>query len=292
MKRIFTGLSFIAVCLFSFGIQAQTLSSIKNPGSVLNSTTTTGTYSWTINSSQADCNLPQGFTFAFSKGIVLSNFGFSVPVTATIVGITSDITYASTVTSIPSWTANPRDTNVVLVLNGVETGSNHAVGILGSSTLTTPGNGRTKHYGTPTDLWGVNNITQADVNNNEFGLAIYMAHYPYKNESSCIYLNNSYSLTPDPTPIVTVYYLISTTGVIESQTSAAKIYTYGHNIHFTNTISHNGDFLVYDLLGNKVYETKVEAGTEEVSLEHLNTGIYIYQLRTGDKVLCQRIKLD
>lgn len=290
MKKLFTNLFLSSLLFCSYKGVAQ-LSTTKSPASVLNSTTAVGSYSWTITTPLADCNLPQGFLFAFSKGLNLSNFSFSVPVNATIVGITANITYSSMVTGT-TWTANPRDTTIKLLINGLEVGTNHATGILGTSTLTSPGSGRTKLYGTPTDTWGVSSITPGDVNSTEFGLAIYMAHYPYKNESTAILLNNSFSLTPNPTPVVTIYYTVPSTGIVQSQTSMAKIYSYASSLYLKEALTQNSDLTIYDMLGNKVYHATVEQGQKQINLESLSAGVYVYKLKVGEAILSQKIKLD
>jgi hypothetical protein len=287
MKKIFTFT--LALTIIGLQVNAQ-LSTTKNPGAVLQSTTTTGSYAFTITSSAADCNLPQGFLYGMSKGMNLSNFGFNIPSTATIVGVTSQITY-STMVSGSTWTALPRDTTILLLKSGVEVGTNHAIGILGSSTLTSPPSGRYKTYGTPTDLWGTT-LTPGDVNSTEFGMAIYMAHYPYKSEVSAVILNNTLSLTPNPTPSMTIYYLVSSTGIVQSQTSIAKMYSYNKFIRLSEPLSQTAEITVYDLLGNKVHHSFIEAGQSTVNLEQLNAGVYIYKLKQGNNEQVQKIKLD
>lgn len=89
----------------------------------------------------------------------VTNFGFSIPVGAEIIGYMVKVRrYASATTSI-------QDNTIKLVLSGTESGNNKATSTYWTSTL------ETKEYGTDIDLWGAT-YTYSDINNSAFGIDI------------------------------------------------------------------------------------------------------------------------
>jgi hypothetical protein len=288
MKKNITQLTLALGLLFSLNAGAQS-SATSTPNSVLNSTTSTGSYTWAIGSATADCNLGSGFLYALSKGLELTNFNFSIPTTATIIGITSKITYSASVFTFTTYTQPPKDTIVKLIVNGVQTGNN-----LGQSVgpvPTTPPNGNYKVYGSPTSTWGISNLTPANVNSPNFGVAVYLYRVPYQAGISTVLLNNTASLTPNPTPSITVYYATGT-GIIESQSSSPSIYSFNKTIYFRDALPASGDLYIYNLLGEKVYHTSVEANQNQIQLNDLSAGIYVYKLKVGSNEFSQKIRID
>lgn len=288
MKKTITQLALAFSLFFSLTSNAQS-SATSTPNSVLNSTTSTGSYTWAIGSATADCNLGSGFLGALSKGLELTNFNFSIPSTATIIGITSKITYSASVFTFTTYTQAPKDTIVKLIVNGVQTGNN--LGQSAPLNPTTPPNGNYRVYGSPTSTWGISNLTPTDVNSPNFGVAVYLFRVPYQAGISTVFLNNTASLTPNPTPSITVYYATGT-GIIESQSSSPAIYSFNKTLYFKDAISQTGDLYIYNLLGEKIYQTPVEANQNQVQLNDLSAGIYVYKLKVGNNEFSQKIKID
>jgi len=97
----------------------------------------------------------------FTNYLLATNFGFTLPVNATIVGITAGISRANTGGSI-----DVLDHSVKIILGGVVSGTEHAAG--GSW----PHGAAIQTYGSATDLWGLTNPTPTQINASNFGLAI------------------------------------------------------------------------------------------------------------------------
>ena len=97
--------------------------------------------------------------FAFSDALVASNFGFSIPGTATIDGITVSIE--------KNGTGNVSDFNIQLTKNGTTPiGSNYA-----QFFVPWPGSDTNVGYGGAADLWGTT-WTPVEINSSSFGVYI------------------------------------------------------------------------------------------------------------------------
>lgn len=123
-----------------------------------------GTTAWTnptniqgdTTGTAATCNVAtNGGT---SQKLRASNFGFSVPTGATVMGVTVEIERQAA-------NANRHaEDNIQLLKAGSESGTNKSTG---AAIPTTKGFGT---YGGPNDLWG-NTLAPSDVNNSGFGVS-------------------------------------------------------------------------------------------------------------------------
>ena len=102
-------------------------------------------------------------TTATSATLSATNFGFSVPTNATIVGITATIGRYSTQNATNSWT---KDNTVKLLKAGTVTGNN-----LGLTTTNWATTEAATAYGSASNLWGAT-WTPTDINNTNFGLSL------------------------------------------------------------------------------------------------------------------------
>ena len=105
------------------------------------------------------------YTIPFGSGapsdsLRVTTFGLDVPVGTTILGIEVEIKRRG------YYVNRIKDHHVVLVLGGVVKGDNGASGEFWPAAFTW------KTYGGPTDLWGWDDITDADVRNSTFGMQI------------------------------------------------------------------------------------------------------------------------
>jgi hypothetical protein len=92
--------------------------------------------------------------------LIATNFGFSLPASETICGITVEIERSAT-----GFLQAVRDYSVRIVKNGVVTGTDHA------SSATWPSSDGTQTYGGSGDMWGTT-WTPAEINSSGFGIAI------------------------------------------------------------------------------------------------------------------------
>ena len=153
---------FFLIFIFRVSLYAQTCIGPNTP--TIESNEITGGLTWgTGNAGGSDdvYDVVGAFpTNSFSNRLILTGFGFSLPVGANIVGITVNIERSV------SGGNNLRDKEIMLVKNGVtQTTTNKA------SATTWPVVDATANYGTSSDLWG-NTWTYSDVNAANFGVAI------------------------------------------------------------------------------------------------------------------------
>lgn len=94
-----------------------------------------------------------------SNYLKCTNFGFTIPLDATIVGVTVNIERSSTIV------ATTNDNSVKLVKGGVISGSDKAVGTAWGTADSVA------VYGSASDLWGLA-LTPADINSSTFGVVI------------------------------------------------------------------------------------------------------------------------
>jgi hypothetical protein len=105
-----------------------------------------------------------------SRSLVASNFGFAIPIQATIVGVQATIVVRHAVVADGGTGPAPRDSRVGLVLGSSSLGDDHAK----PEKLLTSFEDRT--YGGPNDLWGAPSITADAVNSPGFGLSYTASH--------------------------------------------------------------------------------------------------------------------
>ena len=110
---------------------------------------------WVIASNSfASCSLNP---YGYSKGLIVKNFGFSIPTTAIITGVEAAFSYSSTL-----WVS---DTIIRLLVNNIETGNNKAT----NNTLV----GLSTTYGASNDIWGISTLSPLNINSSNFGFVIY-----------------------------------------------------------------------------------------------------------------------
>ena len=133
---------------------------------------TVGTLAWTGTGNTATLNgsyataqqLVSTLGTVTTEYLAVSNFGFSIPTTNTICGISATIYRANT--SLISLGGSIADNSVMLTTAGALTGSDRASGTNWPNTTITAAN-----YGSPSDLWGTT-VLPTDINNAGFGIGI------------------------------------------------------------------------------------------------------------------------
>ena len=151
-------------------IHAQCVATGPNQALATTNNSGVGTFSWSnLSASQISDNahatagqLVGVLATVNSNYIVLSDFGFNIPSTATICGIFVEIEASCLGLAIG---ASARDNSVRLLVSGAVAGTDHASGTnwLGSDVVSSYGNG--------SDTWGAT-LTPAIVNSTNFGVAI------------------------------------------------------------------------------------------------------------------------
>src|SRR5580692_2602179 len=131
-----------------------------------------GTLAWTGTGNTATLNgsyataqqLVSTLGTVTTEYLAVSNFGFSIPATNTICGISATIYRANT--SLISLGGSVSDNSVRLTTAGALTGSDEASGTNWPNTTITAAN-----YGGSLDLWGTT-VLPTDINNAGFGIAV------------------------------------------------------------------------------------------------------------------------
>jgi hypothetical protein len=154
---------------FSFGGSA-TSSGPAYPGTVFDNGTGApyfGDGNWTNpdNVKAADASVATGVTshsgFSITNALTLTDFGFSVPASASVTGIQVEINRKGT----NAFDGGINDEKVQLVIGGTPSGDDKASVSPWPSTLTVAS------YGGQSDLWGLS-LSAADVNASNFGLIV------------------------------------------------------------------------------------------------------------------------
>ncbi len=273
--------------LLGYNGQTQTSAGPLKP-TVFANNTSTNTTAWTIPSFTATgmagiVNPPVNST---SKGLNLTNFGFSIPNNATILGIEATTTYSYNNSANVSMFY--KDTIVRLLKGGVEAGNN-----LGTIYSTTPSTCLPLFtYGSNTNLWGTS-LTAADINSPNFGFVIYIKRLSNDNASLVLHSElNGGGVCSTKKTTLTVYYTIST-GVIESQSSAPKqIYSSGKSLCIKELVAENATLEVYNLLGQKVHQLDLAKGTSFIPLDFLSGGTYLYKIKFAGKEICKKFFIE
>jgi hypothetical protein len=194
-----------------------------------------------------------------SNALKVTNFGFSIPANANVLGVEVVLSYSYTALG---------DSIVRLLINNLESGANRALG----TALGTPCCSRT--YGSPTDTWA-NSLTPADINSPNFGLAFYVKHLMSPN--NWIFMTGGAGAPYQ----IKVYYATST-GIIESQTSSSIIYAVDKTL-FVN-VNSLSDIIIYNSGGQKIKELKELKENKTIDLSELSSGIYYYNLVEDQKI--------
>lgn len=153
-------------CMVSFG---QCIFLGPNSSSNIGNNTTTGSINWSglsnvasDNNSYASCGTLLGILSTINTHFLnTSDFGFSIPSTATVCGIEVIVEKHASGLIIGS---SIKDNNVSIIKGGSITGTNHA------SSASWTGSDVSVTYGSSTDNWGTT-WTPADINAGNFGVA-------------------------------------------------------------------------------------------------------------------------
>lgn len=193
----------------------------------------------------------------------LSNFGFNIPLNATITGVQLDITQR-----VNSPGGGIHDSVLTLALNGIAMGNNKANA---SNWSDTPQN---QSYGSSTDTWG-NTLTPADVNNSAFGVLYEITNTSYDQAASVDYLT------------MTVYYQIGTS-IFEQSAKPWNVYFEQNNLVIDSPIkiTSNTSISLYNASGQLVFYNSLSASkpylNEYISLALLQSGIYFIAIESAD----------
>ena len=259
---------FILLSLFLTITKSQSVAG-PLPANTLSNNVAIGT-PWNILSTTfADVTLNP---YSSSKGMVGSNFNFSIPTTATIVGVEAVFSYSST---------NLSDTIVKLVVGGIETGSNNAVG----STLSCC----SRTYGASNSLWGVSSLNPSNVNSSNFGVVMYVNN-PYSSATGIIMC-----CVPSAGLGMKIYYNPGT-GIIESQTSFSKITVYPQpandlvSIGLYNYNEPTIEIKIIDVNGRIIRssEFRVWSGKAQLETSEFPNGVYTLQVISQNQIAIKR----
>jgi hypothetical protein len=202
------GLLLAATVLVPSGsVFAQLSSGPNNPGTTANDTTV-GTVAWTntanVQSSDNTYATASLGNSATSNYIKATNFGFSLPSTATIVGIVVEVErHASAATRV-------YDNSIRLVKGGTIGGNDKGTGTGGTAWANGDPNTYVT-YGSSSDLWGLA-WTYSDINASTFGVVV-----------SAIRNNLGANITASVDHIrITVHYIIPPTVTTQAATSVEE----------------------------------------------------------------------
>ncbi len=271
-------LKFVIVFIFCLNESfAQVSTYTASPQSVINCSLCAGD-TWTLQGSSPV--LYSTTLGGVSSQLYMTNFGFNIPSSATILGISL---------SVSTWSCMPEkfyDSSVRLMVNNVPVGSNKAL-----LTNFLQYNYNNTSYGGPTDLWG-NILSPLIINDLNFGAAYEVTHTI--NAFSCFQLNGPISPTVyNPFPIMEVYYMLST-GLIQSQKSnieTVKIYSHDHKMYINNSTSEiieNATIQIYNALGEVILEEQKTIAPNEIEnlvLSNPSNGFYFVTISSNKKEL-------
>lgn len=171
-----------------------------------------------------------GGTFLESDWLEASNFGFSIPLTATVTGVQVDV-YKRAIGAIS-------DLDIRLIQGGVPAGINHSIAGNWPDTTTDT------TYGGPSDLWGLT-ITPAHVNSPAFGVAI-AAQVTASQPANFAEIDYIQILVYFEVPVTSSWTLpnnikledaaVATAEVTTSYTSSLQTGTFGFAVGATNVI--------------------------------------------------------
>ena len=224
--------------------------------------------------------MPNGNCFQstcyYSRYLYASNFGFSIPGTATITGITVDIHRQS---------GNPNsatDSTIKLVKNSIPSGANRAM-------LTPwPTSAAYYNYGSSSDLWG-NTWAPTDINVSTFG--VYLKIYNMDGNVTTTPSVNHIRITIDYTMPTGVHYSVS------AFPSAMNVYQTEDEINVSLILDQavSKAFLkVYNAVGQVELQKEfsdMPTGivTENFCTADLNSGIYFVQFSSGNNMVTKKV---
>ncbi len=266
MKKILLSIFAIA---FTF-----TKAQIAGPNTSTNLFNSGSGAAWTI-SSNISVSTP---SMGISQQLMGTTYNFSVPITATITGITL---------TTPGYTSNfsngYNDTIVVLLKNLTPTPIPH-----GKPGYMFAGAGLV--YGTSTDLWG-STWTPADINNAQFGF-LYKVQNMMPNPNMFFFAGSNFSIT--------VYYGTAT-GIEQQTKSVDLISAYANNnqivIRNHNDLDLNlSTITLTNLLGQKIYSQKLNSDKQsqeiKINVPESNKGLYILSIDKENLHYTKKLYID
>jgi hypothetical protein len=205
-------------------------------------------------------------TCYYSRFLMASNFGFSIPAAAVIAGVTAEILRMS------SASPDIKD-SIVQIITGGNAGNNHADTTLWTSAPVTI------TYGDSTDTWGLPLIPDS-VNTINFGLRIMIR-------------NGSPVTAFNPSSIdhiqLTVYYSLPTGTFSQTRTGDFTIYP---NPVTNELLIDNGQLTIsnidiYNMVGERVFSFHHSSLISHLSVDvsQLSPGIYFAIIDTGTELL-------
>lgn len=202
-----------------------------------------------------------------SKRLMHTSYGFDIPATATITGIIVTFTYVTVTT--PANTL--KDSICTLILND---------GIIGedkSGTTGYYGNSGNVTFGGPNDMWGMPQLSPANINSPSFGFNFKL--YAAAGNSDFTFNNGAE---------MTIYYNLSSS-ISESQISTPGInaFYYNKQLFIESLKNENTELSIYNLSGMKVFDTTLESDNNKtVDLSELKSDLYFYKIKSesGSKV--------
>jgi len=263
MKNFYLIIASVLVSSLSF---SQTTST-KNCLTLTENSSSTG-MSWTI-PNNFEANVLLGSAGQLSKELTALNYSFTIPTTATITGIGVTASYTVASFTLPNAF---KDTACILMKGGVAAGSDkrNSTGFYNSPA-------GSWNLGGSTDLWGTT-WTPADINASNFGFMIRMSGAP----------GNSQIAFMQGFPISV--FFVTASGIHESQTSTAKIYSYGKTLFFEKGNFQNTMVSIFDLSGKKVLESVLQSDVLDVST--LVKGVYFYSIPTDKGNIRNKFYID
>jgi hypothetical protein len=206
--------------------------------------------------------------YGHSQGLLVRDFGFSIPSTATITGIEAAFSYSST--------GYISDTIIRLLINNIEVGTNKATNNTLSALSTT--------YGASNDLWGLSTISPASANSPNFGFVICV-----KNPNPGPHdLNAMPSTTTGITFYMTIYYS-NLAGIKESQKLSSSLNLYPQpaennlNINLNNYYEPTVDIMIADVNGKIILNKQLAVINYKTQIEtsELSNGVYFLQIQNS-----------
>ncbi|MBP8033960.1 MAG: T9SS type A sorting domain-containing protein [Bacteroidia bacterium] len=231
-----------------------------------------------------------------SNKLYLTDFGFSIPASATIKGV---------LFAVSTYTCNPMnffDSEVRLIINNIVSGTNKAIT---TNFQNTPyPNFYVRNYGDSTDLWG-NTLTPTIVNDVNFGLSFEVTH-AVSLPGDCFALNGIIASTVTPItftlPKMTIYYE-TVTGIIESQSSEGSIikaYSHDGKMYVNNATSEiieNATIQIYNALGEVIFEEHKTMAPNEIgnlALSNPINGFYFVTISShkNELIFSKKVLID
>ncbi len=261
MKKILLLLSIILVTK----LNAQ--NSIKNNLNVVNCSTCTGTYTWNVSSALNPSIMISGPGLV--RDLQATNYGFAIPLTASITGINVQFTHMS----VFSHPTALNDTLVTLLKAGVSNGlSKHNLTPAYNSTVASG-----VSLGGPSDLWGAS-WTPSDINASNFGFNFKL----FLNSVGNVDLNIQQGF------VITVYYT-TPTGIVESQTKSSEdVLVLEDRLCLKNFSSIGNPIInIFDISGKQI----MKVNTKETSILDLSdfvSGVYVYSYDNSLKLISKK----